>query len=149
MTTPTIFSDVASNPQVSKYMPQGVLAQQAVVSVPAGTAIGTNLGMIRIQPGFTLLSLDIKSDDLDTATNVQLDFGYLYDGTSGEDQNAYISASTIAQTGVNEVWPTSTSLLVGDTPELTDDGYISITIINGATTTAGDITVQATFTYDN
>lgn len=149
MTTPTIFSDVAINPLGSKFVPQGNISQKAIVSVPATTATGVDIGMIPFQKGFRLLGLQVKSDDLDTSTNVTLDVGFLLDGTTGEDDNAFFSASTIAQGGTAVVWPSdSAALLVGISFEATGDGFISITTGGGATTTLGDITVIATFTYD-
>lgn len=151
MTTPTIFSDVAgtaTNKFGAKFEPQGVLAQKAIATIPATSASGTNVGMIRFQRGFSLTGLAIVSEDLDTATTVTLNVGYLYDGTTGEDDNAFFNALDIAQDAGSRVWPTDDGLLTGVSFVATDDGYLSVTTGGGATTTAGDITVIAEFTYD-
>ena len=144
MTTPTILSDVAST---APFIPTGVHAQKATVTIPATTAASTNLGLIRFQKGFSLVSLAIKSDDLDTATNVTLDVGYLYDGTTGEDAAAFLTGLDIAQDAGSRVWPLDDGLLTGVSFTASGDGYISVTTGGGATTTAGNITVIATFTY--
>lgn len=148
MTTPTIFSDKASNPNLAKYMPQGDLSQSAVAFIPAGTANNTIVGMIRIQPGCTLLGFALHSDNLDTGTSVDLNVGYVYDGTAGENGNAYIDQISIPQTGGSNVWPISFARLVGRSPELTDHGYIAVTIVGGSTDTDGNISMIAEFTYD-
>lgn len=148
MTTPTIFSDVAVNPFEAKGEPQGVIAQKAIAAVPATTAADTNIGMIRFQKNFSLVGFAIVSDDLDTATNVTLDVGYLYDDTTGEDGNAFFSAADIAQDGGSLVWPIADGLLTGISFRATGDGYLSVTTGGGTTTTAGNITLIALFTYD-
>jgi hypothetical protein len=148
MTTPTIFADVAANPFISKSEPQGVLAEKSVASLAATTASGTNVGMIRFNKGFSLTGLAIKSADLDTGTDVTLDVGYLYDDTTGEDPNAFISAADIAQDAGSLVWPIADGLLTGVSFVATGPGYLSVTTGGGATTTAGDVTMIAQFTYD-
>lgn len=148
MTTPTIFSDVASLPFVAKSEPQGVLAQKAIAAIPAGTVAGTNIGMIRFNKGFSLTSLALKSDDLDSATGVVVDVGYLYDATIGEDDNAFFNDIDIAQDGGSVVWPIADGLLTGTSFIATGDGYLSITTGAASTTTAGNITAIAQFTYN-
>ena len=151
MTTPTIFSDVAGTAEknfTAKSEPQGVLVQRAVVTIPESTASATNIGMIRFERGFSLTGLAIASEDLDTATNVTLDVGYLYDGTTGEDDDAFFTALDIAQDAGSRVWPADDGQLTGVSFVATGGGYLSITTGGGATTTEGDITVIAQFTYD-
>lgn len=152
MTTPTIFSDVAgtaANQNVAKFVPQGIISQKAVIAIPASTAAATKAGAIRFQKGFNLIGFSIKSDDLDTGTDVTLDVGYLYDGTTGEDPDAFLDGVDIAQDAGSLVWPVADGLLTGVGFEAVDDGYLSVEIKTGPTTTAGDITVTAYFTYDN
>lgn len=153
-TTIDIFSDVAINVDggklLSKFKNQGVLAQKSTVTVPATTASGSDLGMIPFQKGWNLLSFEIKSADLDTASNVTLDVGYIYDDSAlTDDPNAFLAASTIAQGGTDVVYPTAGGLLTGTGFESAGTGFMTITIGGGATTTAGDIIIQANFTYDN
>lgn len=149
MTTPTIFSDKADNPLFGKLVPQGVLSQQATATIPGGTPVGTNIGMFRIQAGCTVLSIHISVDDLDTGSNVEMNCGYLYDNTTGESDNGYIDGFNQAQAGGNFTWPFAGGINVGTTPKLTDNGYISLTIVNGATDTTGNVTITMQYTYDN
>ena len=151
MTTPTLFSDVAgtaTNNFIAKSEPQGIIAQKFVLTVPAATASGVNAGLIRFERGFSLTGLAIVSEDLDTATNVTLDIGYLYDDTTGEDDNAFFNAIDIAQDAGSVVWPIADGLLTGVSFVATGGGYLSLTTGGGATTTAGNITGIAQFTYD-
>lgn len=148
MTTPTIFSDVASQPFVFRSQPQGVLAQKFVVSFPVAAAIGTNFGLIRFDRGFSLLSLALVSTDMDTATTLFLNVGYLYDGTTGEVNNAFFSATTLGQTATSIVWPIGTGLLTGTSFVATGPGYLTITTAGEAIEVAGTITGIATFTYN-
>lgn len=151
MTDPTIFSDVAgtaTNTFSSKSEPQGVITQKFVATIPASTASGTNIGLIRIEKNFSLVGLAIVSADLDTLTNVTLDVGYLYDGTTGEDDNAFFNALDIAQDAGSRTWPVDDGLLTGVSFVATGGGWLSATTGGGATTTAGDITGIAQFTYN-
>lgn len=149
MTTPTIFSDVAAQAYQAKVERNGdVVAQKAIATIPASTAAGTNIGMIRFQKGFTLTALAIVSADLDTGTTVVLDVGYLYDDTTGEDDNAFFNDIDIAQDAGSVVWPIADGLLTGVSFTATGAGYLSITTRSGSTTTAGDITLIAQFTYN-
>lgn len=151
MTTPDIFSDVAgtaTNKFTAKLEPQGILAQKAIATIPAATASGTDIGMIRFEKGFSLTGLAIVSADLDTATNVTLDVGYLYDDTTGEDPNAFLAALDIAQDAGSRLWPVEDGLLTGISFIATGPGYLNVQTGGGATTTAGDITLIAEFTYD-
>ena len=151
MTTPTLFSDVAGtavNKFTAKSEPQGVIVQKFVLTVPASTTSGTNAGLIRFDTNFSLTGLAIVSADLDTSTNVTLDVGYLYDGTTGEDDNAFFNALDIAQDAGSRVWPVDDGLLTGVSFVATGPGYLSLTTGGGSTTTAGDVTGIAQFTYD-
>lgn len=150
----TIFSDVAKNVDggklFSKYASFGVLSQKAVATIPAATATSTDIGMIPFQEGFNLVGLSIKSDDLDTSTNVTLDVGYIYDSsTLSGDTDAFFNDIDIAQDAGSVVYPVADGLSVGTGFVAEGSGFIFIRIGGGATTTAGDITVQAIFTYDN
>jgi len=149
MTTPTIFSDVAAITTVNRSDLSGaVTVQKAIASLVAVNVSGTNIGMIRFDTNFSLVSLAVKSDDLDSSTNVTLLVGYLYDGTTGEDDNAFLDALDIAQDAGSRTWPVDDGLLTGISFTATGPGYLSITTGGGSTTTAGDLTLIATFTYN-
>ena len=151
MSAPIIFSDKAGtleNKFSAKVEPQGILAQKAIAEIPASTVVATDIGMIRFEKGWTLTGLDIVSDDLDSGTNVTLDVGYLLDGTTGEDKDAFFSGLDIAQDAGSRVWPADDGLLTGISFTADEGGYLSVTTAGGSTTTLGNITVIAKFTYD-
>lgn len=148
MTTPTLFSDVAANPLVAKGEPQGVIAQKFTLTLPASTAADTNCGLIRFQKGFTLVGLSLKATDMDTATTLVLDAGYLYDGTTDEDDNALFDNLDIGQDAGSVVWPIADGLLTGVSFTATDDGYVSLTTRGEAIEVAGTVTGIALFTYN-
>lgn len=148
MTTPTLFSDVAANPFGAKDEPQGILAQKFVLTLPASTAADTNCGLIRFQAGFTLTALALVATDMDTSTTQVIDVGYLYDGTTGEDDNAFLDDSTIGQTGTSVIWPIAGGLLTGTSFVATGPGYLSLTIRGEAVEVAGTVTGIAQFTYN-
>jgi hypothetical protein len=146
MTTPTIFSDVAGNANVYKYRENGVIAQKFSLTLPVSTAADTNCGLVRFVAGATFLGLVLDPSDMDTATTLQFDIGYLYDNTTGEDDNALADNSTIGQTGATLVLPVSGGLTPFFTA--TDDGYLSITTRGEAIEVTGTITGYALFSYD-
>lgn len=149
MTTPTLFSDVAGDPNLYKYSPNGVLFQEATVTVPAAFAADANIGMIRFNTGFRPIHIAITSEALDAATDNLLDIGWLYDGTTGEDDNGLVNDSAIAQTGGGSVvWPVASGLLTAIGFVATGPGYLSITNRVQATETEGVIRYACTFTYD-
>lgn len=150
MVQPTIFSDVASNPFQAKSEPQAVIPQKAIATIPAATAADTIIGMIRFQKGFSLTGLALVSDDLDSATNVLVDVGYVYDDNTSltDDPNAFFDGLDIAQDAGSVVWPIADGLLTGISFVAGGDGYLSVQITDAPTTTTGDITLIAQFTYD-
>ena len=151
MTTPLIFSNLGGETQQAKVLVgRGVTSQEAYVTIPSATPAATIIGMVPFKKGFTLTGLAIKSDDLDTATNVTLSVGYVYiDGSTGvDDDDAIILGSTLPQTGSSLVWPTAGGLLTGVSFTAVDDGYLSIIIGGAPTTTTGQVRLIAQFTYD-
>ncbi len=150
MALPTVFSDVATNPFVAKSKPQGVIAQKFTVTLPAGLTAGTNIGLIRFQKGFTPLAMAIVATDMDTATTLVLDIGYMYDsaGSGADVLNAFVNDSTIGQTAGSLVWPTAGGLLTGTTFTANGDGYLSLTTAGENIEVAGTITGTILFTYN-
>jgi len=151
MTTPTVFSDVAgtaANKFTAKMEPQGVLAQKFVLSLAAGLVVGTNCALIRFEKGFSLTALALVSTDMDTATTLTLNVGYLYDNTTGESANAFFSASALGQTATSIVWPIAAGLLTGTSFVATEGGWLSITTAGEIIEVAGTITGITQFTYD-
>lgn len=150
MSIPTVFSDVASNPFVAKSEPQGVIAQKFTVTLPAGLAAGTNVGLLRFQKGFTPLAMAVVATDMDTATTLVLDIGYMYDSasTGTDDTDAFVNDSTIGQSAGSLVWPTAGGLLTGTTFTAAGDGYLSLTTAGENIEVAGTITGTILFTYN-
>ena len=100
MTAPTVFSDVAgtaANTFQAKNEPQGVLAQKFILTLDAALAADTDCGLIRFQTNFSLVGLSLVATDMDTATTLVLDVGFLLDGTTGEDDNAFFDDLDIGQ----------------------------------------------------
>lgn len=151
MTTPTILSDVGAQLKGARVDRSGaVRSQRAVAVIPASTAATTIIGMVRFEKGFTLEQFALASDDLDTGTTVTLNVGYVYDDNTN-NTNApagLLSASTIAQAGGSYVWPVAAGLLVGPSFTATADGWLTVQVQAGPTTTAGNLTMNTLFSYD-
>lgn len=147
-----IFSDVAisvDSPH-AKRIEQGITTQKAIASIAAATASGSDVGMIRFQKGFNLDHFSLVSDDLDSATNVTLDVGFIYDdSTLTDDPNAFLDGLDIVQDAGSRTWPVDDGLLTGIGFEAEGAGFLTVTIADANTTTLGDITMIAAFTYDN
>jgi len=149
MTTPTIFSDVASNPFIAKGEPQGNLSEKTVTTVPAATAVDTVIGIHRFEPGYSLVALDLSVDGLDTGATMTLDIGYVYDNGGSEVLDAFFDGLTEGQAGGSVFWPQGTGAkLVGESFVATDCGYLAVIIRDAVTDTEGDIRAIPTFTYD-
>lgn len=145
------YSDVANVPAgtyTPKAEPQGVLAEKAVLTVPATTAQNAVFGVIRFEPGFSLTKWDVHCADLDSSTNVTLSLGYIYDDLDDANVAAFLANGTIPQAGGDFIYPVVGGLLVGQSFVATQSGYLVAKITGGATTTAGDITSIAQFTYN-
>jgi hypothetical protein len=151
MALPTLFAPTAANPFEAKSEPQGIIAEQFTLTLPAGTALNTTAGLVRFQRGFTPLSMAIVATDMDTATTLVLDIGYTYDNnaTSGADVlNAFVNDSTIGQAAGSLVWPTAGGLLTGTSFTAAGDGYITLTNQGEAIEVAGTVTGIITYTYN-
>ncbi len=151
MTTPGLYSDVAVNAYQTKVERDGAVTSiKATAAIPATTVITTNVGMVRFQKGFFPTHLAIKSADLDTSTNVTLDVGYIYDDTiqGTDDDNFFFNDLDIAQDAGSRTWPIDDGLGTGVSFTATGSGYISITTAGGSTTTAGNIEMIVTYTYN-
>lgn len=149
MTTPSIFSDVAAARDAKVDRSGAVRSQKAVATIPASTAADTIVGMIRFDEGFSLDQLAIVSADLDTATNVTLDVGFVYDSASLTDnEDAFFDGIDIVQDAGSVVYPVADGLLTGTGFVAEGSGYIVVQTKGASTTTEGDITVKALFSYD-
>lgn len=121
---------------------------QGSVSIPASTATDTIIGLFPFNAGMSFAGLsgyNLYSADLDSSTNVTLDFGVAYQDTvqGTDDLDLITSASTAAQTGgfvaPDEIdWMTFVS---------TGNGWVTVQV-NAATTTTGSLTFNIPFVYD-
>lgn len=151
MTTPTIFSDVAgsaTNTFEWRSEPQGVLAQKFTLTLPATTAADVNTALIRFDTGFSLTALALSFTDMDAGTDLLFDIGYLYDDTTGEDDNAFFDNLDTGQAGGSDVWPVVDGLLTGVSFVATGPGWLSATVRANTVETEGTIIGIAQFTYD-
>jgi hypothetical protein len=145
MTTPTLFAPVASTPNQAKGEPQGVIAQRSAVTIPASTANGVNVALIRFDTGFTLTALALMNGA--AGTGATLNVGYLYDGTTGEAPAAFFSGQSVATAG-SVVWPTAGGLLTGQSFTATGPGYLTVTTGGTVPTGANALNAIVQFTYN-
>lgn len=126
----------------------GVRRAQGSVSIPASTATDTIIGLYPFQSGMSFAGLggyNLYTADLDSSTNVTLDFGIAYqNSTEGtDDLDNITSASTAAQAG-GFVAPDEIDWM---TLVTTGNGWVTVQV-NAATTTTGSLTFDIPFTYD-
>ena len=150
MTTPSIFSDTVLARDAKIDRSGAERSQSASATVPAATAADDIVGLFRFDTNFSLDQLAIVSGDLDTATNVTLDVGYVYDddATFTDDPNAFFDGLDIVQDAGSVVWPVADGLLTGTGFIAQAPGYLVAQIKDAATTTEGDLTAKILFSYD-
>lgn len=130
-----------------------VRTQRFKVSVPAATATNVLVGLIPFNKGMELnipASYIAANSALDTGTTITIDIGYTYyDSTLGTSAPAaFASAVTTWQNSAL----TALTLLNG--PETVGqwkaaaDGWLTLTVHAGPTTTTGDVFGAFTFAYD-
>lgn len=121
-----------------------IRAQRFKVSIPSGTASSVLVGLIPFNKGMELHiapSFVAANSALDTGTTITIDVGYTYyDSTLGTSSAAaFASAVTTWQSSAL----TALTLLNG--PESVGqfrsaaDGWVTLTIHTGPTTTTGDV----------
>lgn len=151
MTTPTIFSNEFGTGLSSLLQApygQGHTGDlvRASVTVPAATAADTVIGLIPFTKGFTMFYNSVLlCQDLDSGTNVNLDWGYAYldDVTYSEDLDGYVNGSSILQSsGLLEPQSIQAADFVAE-----DDGWIVAVIKDAPTTTEGIIRINAIVAY--
>lgn len=125
-----------------------VRRSQGSVSIPALTATDTIIGLFPFNAGMSFAGLggfNLYSADLDSSTNVTLDWGIAYqNSTEGtDDLDNITSASTAAQAG-GFVAPDEIDWM---TLVTTGNGWVTVQV-NAATTTTGSLTFDIPFVYD-
>jgi hypothetical protein len=152
MANPSVISyalDTAINPSEAKYY-----GDDREITVPASTTTTASFGLIPVKAGMKLKSFTLWSADLDTATAVTLNLGIRYrTGSSSSDAlAAFVSASTIAQTGgaiSNDDNVAAVPTMGAGGYTFLDDGWISLGIQAGTTTTAGVVRLKAELSVPN
>jgi len=148
MTIADIFSDAAlKSARVDRN--GGMVQQKAVASVAVATAANDIIAMIPFQTGFSLDRFAASSDILDTGTDVLLEVGYIYtDDTLTDDTNAFLTALDIAQDAGSRTWPVDDGLLTAVGFLSAGEGFLTVRLSAGPTTTLGNITLRAGFSYN-
>lgn len=121
--------------------------QYSSVAVTAAATAGTTYGLVPFNKGFRLsYATQLYVTDLDTATNVTLDIGYVYKtGSTGtDDPDAFATALTTAQAGGLITFDESAGL----SWVAADDGWIAVTLAAGPASTTGSISGQLVGCYD-
>lgn len=121
---------------------------QGSVSIPATTATDTIIGLFPFEAGMSLAGLsgfNLYSADLDSSTNVTVDFGVAYQNSDQgtDDLDLITSASTAPQAG-GFVAPDEIDWMTYVT---TGNGWVTVQV-NAATTTTGSLTFNIPFAYD-
>ncbi len=125
-----------------------VRRSQGSVTVPAATSSDTIIGLVPFQAGFSFAGLggfNLHTADLDTASNVTLDWGVAYQSTAEgtDDLDLITSASTAPQSG-GFIAPDEIDFL---TFVSTGNGWI-VARPRAATTASGALTFNIPFVYD-
>ena len=149
MTVPTIFAEESESILIAPVLRNGGAQHvRRTATIPAVTVVTTIIGMIPFQKGARVNygGTQVLVADLDTATNVVLDVGFIYtdDTTFTNDPNAFIAGSAVAQAGGIDLFDAT----AGFTFVAEAEGFITITTSGGSTTTEGDITIDAIISYD-
>lgn len=157
MTTPTIFSSNYTGANPGDYLKAKIdrsganRAEYFTATIPATTTTGNIVGLVPFRKGakFVQGASQFYVADLDTATGITLDIGYVYQdndtATNVNDADAFASAITTAQSGGLITFDE----FAGLSWVATADGWIAATTGGASTTTAGAIQGQAVLSYDN
>lgn len=126
----------------------GALRQgKGAVSVPSGTAADSFVGLVPFQKGasFTINNASVHCADFGAGTTV-VDLGIIYDDDTSftNDEDAFVSASTAAQSG-GFLTVDETS---GLTLETEGNGWLAVKIETAAADATADITFNVGVAYD-
>lgn len=120
--------------------------QYSSISITAAATAGTTYGLVPFNKGFRLsYGSRLSTADLDTSTNVTLDIGYTYKtGSSAtDDPDAFATALSAQTAGVLTFDEVAGLSWVAE-----DDGWITVTLAAGPTTTTGTVGGQFLGVYD-
>lgn len=153
MTTPDVFANGYSNSAdafLNAPSGQGDGPRLIVRTVPVAdsASVGTLYGLVPFQKGARVHYNGVVAvDQLDTATLMSVDIGYVYNDNDTvnniNDVDAFVDGSTTPRAGgVIEF-----NAAAGATFEATADGWITMTILGGAATQAGNATFNGMISY--
>lgn len=129
-----------------KRAPDGSLRlKYSTISVADNATAGTTYGLVPFQKGFRLsYGSRLYTTDLDTASNVTWNVGYLYEDTSlTSDADAFISAISGQSAGLMTFDEEEGLVWVAE-----GNGWIAAALAAGPVTTAGSISGQFVGCYD-
>lgn len=153
MTQPTIlpvgFAGDYTDYLKTKVDHSGAARREATtISIPAATATDTIIGLFPFNSGMSFAGVggfNLYSADLDSSTNVTLDWGVVYQDTvQGADNLTLIAAASTAPQAGGFVTPTANTFLDYVT---TGNGWVTAQV-NAATTTTGNIIFNIPVAYD-
>jgi len=129
-----------------KRSPDGcVRTQYRSVTIADSSTAGSTFGIVPFQKGFRMsYGSRLYVSDLDTATTVTVDVGYLYETSTASDTDAFASAVTTGQTG----GLISFDEHAGLSWVAADNGWIVVRIAAGPVTTAGTASGLIDGSYD-
>jgi len=120
--------------------------QYSTITITAAATAGTTYGLVPFNKGYRLsYGTRLGTDDLDSASTVTLDIGYTYKtGSSATDDPDAFATALSAQAAGLLTFDEKTGLSwVAE-----DDGWITVTIAAGPTTTTGSVNGQFLGVYD-
>ncbi len=122
-----------------------VRRSQGSVSVPSATATDTIIGLFPFNAGFSFAGTPVLyTADLDSSTNVTLDFGIAYQNTDQGTDDLDAIASAVSAQAAGFVAPDEIEWL---TLVTTGNGWVTVQV-NAATTLTGSLTFNIPGTYD-
>lgn len=124
---------------------------QGSVSIPAATATDTIIGLFPFNAGFSFAGMSattLYSADLDSSTNVTLDWGVVYQDTvQGADNLVLVATASTAPQAGGWVTPGVPGTNDWATFVSTGNGWVTAQV-NAATTTTGSLTFNISGVYD-
>lgn len=145
MTKPTTLAgnNFSSETLVPRNTDGGAKLFSSTATIPASTTVGTITGMVRFHTGDRIQVTVLGTQDLDTGAATTLDVGIAYDdaASGADDGDLFVSlhsAQAEDQSGVDN----GSFKITGINFVAAGNGYVTLTIQGGNTTTEGDVTIN-------
>lgn len=118
---------------------------QGSVSVPSATATDTIIGLMPFNKGFSFAGAPVlHTGDLDSSTNVTIDFGIAYQDTVQGTDDLDLIASAVSAQAAGFVTPDEIDWMNFVS---TGNGWVTVQV-NAATTLTGSLTFNIEHVYD-